>query len=58
MCIRDSIISTQLIAEVERIFDHVIFLQDGKLLLEGEVDALRQKNQKSMDALFREVYQC
>lgn len=52
------IISTQLIAEVERIFDHVIFLQDGKLLLEGEVDALRQKNQKSMDALFREVYQC
>ena len=52
------IISTQLIADVERIFDHAAFLQDGRLLLEGEVDALRQKTQKSMDALFREVYQC
>lgn len=52
------LISTQLIAEVERIFDRAAFLQEGKLLLDEDVDTLRQKMNKSMDALFREVYQC
>ncbi len=52
------LISTQLVAEVERIFDRAVFMKQGEILLEGEVDALRQTTQKSMDALFREVYQC
>ncbi len=52
------LISTQLIGEIERIFDRVVFLRDGKNFLSGEVDALRQQTGKSMDALFREVYQC
>lgn len=50
------IISTHLLADVEPIVDSVIFLREGRLLLEGSVDELRSEHQLSLDALFRKVY--
>jgi len=52
------LLSTQLIADVERVFDEVIILKDGKIFIYDEVDNIRSKYGKSMDELFREVFKC
>lgn len=52
------IVSTHLIADVEKLLDEVIFLQDGKVILHEEVDHLRESRGMSVDALFREVFKC
>lgn len=52
------IISTHLIADVERIFDDAIFLQRGKVVISGSVDAIRQEHGQSLDGIFREVFKC
>lgn len=52
------LLSTQLISDVERVFDSVIILQQGKLLINDEIDAVREKYGKSIDQLFREVFKC
>lgn len=50
--------STHLISDVERIFDTVIFLREGEIVLEGNIDNIRAKEEKSIDQLFREVFKC
>lgn len=50
------IISTHLISEIEQYFDHVIFLKEGKIVLEGNADEIRAREKQSIDALFREVF--
>ncbi len=52
------LLSTQIIGEVERIFDRVIFLRGGNVIINSDVDALREKYQKSVNELFREVFKC
>lgn len=52
------IISTHLIQDVERVFDSVLFIREGQIVLNGEVDAIREKYKKSIDELFREVFRC
>ncbi len=52
------LISTHLIADVESILDEVIFLRYGEVVLHAPVDAIREENGKSVDALFREVFKC
>lgn len=52
------IISTHLIQDVEQILDEVVFLKDGKVMLHSDVDELRMEKEKSVDALFREVFSC
>lgn len=52
------IISTHLISDVENILDEAIFLQEGQIRLHQSVDEIREKENKSVDALFREVFKC
>ena len=52
------IISTHLIADIEKILDEVIFIKEGNLNLHSSVDAIREKEGKSIDSLFREVFKC
>jgi ABC-2 type transport system ATP-binding protein len=52
------IISTHLITDVERIFDDIIFLKEGEIVLKGDADVIREDHGKSIDELFREVFQC
>lgn len=52
------LISTHLISDVENILDEVIFLKDGKVQLHDSVEAIRFVKKKSVDELFREVFQC
>ncbi len=51
-------ISTHLISDVERIFDSVIFLKEGEIVLQGNIDNIRAEKEKSIDQLFREVFKC
>ncbi|MEL7656525.1 MAG: ABC transporter ATP-binding protein, partial [Bacillota bacterium] len=50
--------STHLISDVERIFDTVIFLKEGEIVLQGNIDNIRAEEEKSIDQLFREVFKC
>ena len=50
------IISTHLIADVEPILDHVIFLKNGQIALQGNADDLREEYGQSIDSLFRDKY--
>ena len=52
------VISTHLIADVEQILDEVIFIQNGQVLLQSSVDAIREEKGKSVDQYFREVFRC
>ena len=52
------IISTHLIADVEKVLDEVLFIDRGQILLQSSVDAIREEKGMSVDALFREVYKC
>lgn len=52
------IISTHLIADIERILDEVIFIDKGKIILQSESDALRKKENGSIDEIFRRMFKC
>lgn len=52
------LISTHLIADVERILDEFVFLHNGKIVRSGNADEVREETGKSLDQLFREVFQC
>jgi len=50
------IISTHLVTDIERIFDEVMFIKGGKLIMQEEVDHIRMTRGKSVVDLFKEVY--
>ncbi len=52
------LISTHLIADIEKVLDQVIFIQNGQIRLTSSVDDIREKEGKSVDMLFREVFKC
>lgn len=53
------IISTHLIADIEKILDDVIFINNGEITLESSADELRNKYGTSIENVFKEVYkQC
>lgn len=52
------IISTHLISDIEKILDEVIFIKNGEIILHENVDDLREREEKSVDELFREVFKC
>ena len=52
------IISTHLIADIERILDEVIFIDKGKIILQSDSDELRKKENSSIDEVFRRMFKC
>lgn len=56
--VKDStmMISTHLVADIEKIFDEVVFLDSGEVKMQGAVDELREEKGKSLDQIFRVVY--
>ena len=52
------ILSTHLIADVEKVLDEVIFINQGQVVLQSSVDEIREEKGMSVDALFREVFKC
>ena len=52
------IISTHLIADIERILDEVIFIDNGKIILTSSADELRSRENASIDEIFRRRFKC
>lgn len=52
------VISTHLISDVEKILDEVLFINQGEIIMKDTVDNIRDKQGKSIDSLFREVFKC
>ena len=52
------LLSTHLISDVENILDEVVFIQNGHIKMQEEVETIRDKEGKSVDDLFREVFKC
>lgn len=52
------IMSTHLIADIEKIFDEVVFIKDGEIVLHEDSEELRIKRQASIDQIFREEFKC
>lgn len=52
------IISTHLISDIERILNEVIFIDKGKIILHEDADKLRNKENASIDEIFRRMFKC
>ncbi len=52
------IICTHLIADIEKILDQVIFINQGKIVLNEDADTIRKKKKTTIDKLFREEFKC
>ena len=52
------IISTHLISDLERILDNVIFIDNGEIILTAEADELRNREDASIDEIFRRMFKC
>ena len=52
------IISTHLISDVERILDDCIFIDKGNIVLSGSVDEIRNREEASIDEVFRRYFKC
>ena len=52
------IISTHLIADIERILDEIIFIDKGQIIVASSADELRNKENASIDEIFRRYFKC
>lgn len=52
------ILSTHLIADIEKVLDEAVFIRQGELLFHRGIDEIRETEGMSADALFREVFRC
>lgn len=52
------IISTHLISDIEKILDEVIFIKDGEIVSVDSADNMREKENKTIDQIFREEFKC
>ena len=52
------IISTHLLADVESVLDRFVFLHDGRLVVDGDVREVCEREGKTLDEYFREVFRC
>lgn len=50
------ILSTHLIHDIESIFDEVVFIKQGQIVLHENVDDIRQKRNSSVLDMFKEVF--
>ena len=50
------LISTHLISDIESVLDEIIFLKNGKVVRQGNVDDIRYESGESIDQLFRQEF--
>lgn len=50
------LISTHLISDVERVLDEVVFIQNGQVVRQEQVDEIREQEGMSVDELFRDEF--
>ena len=52
------LLSTHLISDVESILDEVVFIKYGNIILQAPAEQIRQREGKSIDRFFCEVFAC
>lgn len=52
------LISTHLISDIEKVLDEVVFIRNGRVVLQDTVENIRERRGKSVDSYFREVFAC
>ncbi|MCL2680535.1 MAG: ABC transporter ATP-binding protein [Coriobacteriia bacterium] len=52
------LIATHLIADVEKVLDEAIFINQGAIVTHDSVDNIRETRGQSVDEMFREVFAC
>ena len=50
------LISTHMIADIEKILDEVVFIDEGKIILHESADKLRKKEKGTIDEIFRRKF--
>ena len=50
------LISTHMIADIEKILDEVIIIDEGKIIIQDNTDELRKKEKCSIDEMFRRKF--
>lgn len=50
------IITTHLVDEMEMLFDEVVFIANGKIVLSGNAEDLREDREKQISDIFREIF--
>ena len=50
------VISTHLIADIERVLDEVVFLRNGQVVRHEAVDDIKEKEGKSIDDVFKDTF--
>lgn len=50
------IITTHLVRDMENIFDDVVFLSEGEVILEGNAEELREEKSMKIDDLYKEIF--
>ena len=50
------LLSTHLISEIEQYFDYILFLREGRVVLQGSANEVREREGKSINDLFKEVF--
>ena len=52
------IVSTHLISDAENILDEFFFIKKGKIVNQGNVKAIKEEKQMTLDQIFREEFKC
>ena len=52
------LLSTHLIADIEKIFDEVIFIKNGEIILHENSEELRSQRHASINDIFKEEFKC
>ncbi|HBC95747.1 MAG TPA: multidrug ABC transporter ATP-binding protein [Clostridium sp.] len=50
------LITTHLVSDIERLFDDVAFISEGRIVLFGNAEELRSERKMSIDEIYREVF--
>ncbi|AWI11572.1 ABC transporter ATP-binding protein [Caldifermentibacillus hisashii] len=50
------IITTHLVRDMESMFDEVVFLKDGQIVLTGNAEALREEKGKQVEEFYKEIF--
>lgn len=50
------IITTHLVRDMENLFEDVIFLGDGEIILEGNAEKLREEKSIQIDGLYKQIF--
>lgn len=50
------IITTQLVRDMENVFDKAMFLNEGEIILFDDCEKIREKYRDSIDGTFKKIY--